>query len=143
MISHLERLNINPQQAWMEALKEYREIEPGLWHMPEGYRQRVAPEYLTKVYSAPRSGKEYAQQFLRERQLEGCGAAKGMVDALACVDRLLLEDRTPDLGEPGQPGVPGAEGLCDRDGLRDGAVGERLESALRARRSGPPRWTGT
>ena len=27
----------------------------------------------------------------------GCGAAKGTVDALACVDRLLLEDRAPDL----------------------------------------------
>ena len=28
MISHLERVNTNPQQMWMDALKEYKEIDP-------------------------------------------------------------------------------------------------------------------
>ena len=97
MISHLERVNTNPQQMWMDALKEYKEIEGVLWQMPEGYKARLAPEYLTKVYSSPRPAKVHGELFLKEHGIEQCSAAKGMVDALACIDRLLIEDRAPGL----------------------------------------------
>ena len=97
MISHLERVNTTPQQMWMDALKEWQEIESSSWAMPEGYKARLAPEYLTKVYSAPRPARVHAELFLKEHGCEQCSTAKGMVDALACVDRLLIEDRTPGL----------------------------------------------
>ena len=82
MLAQLERANQNPQQAWLESLKEYKEVEPTQWAMPDGYKQRVAPEYLTKVYSAPRTGREYAEKWLKDRGLETCQSAKGMLDAL-------------------------------------------------------------
>ena len=69
MISHLERVNTNPQQMWMDALKEWQEVEPSSWAMPEGYKARLAPEYLTKVYSAPRPARVHAELFLNEH---GC-----------------------------------------------------------------------
>lgn len=98
MIQELERVNRNPQDMWLNALKSYREVPPGQWHMPSGFKARVAPKYFSKVYSVPgRTGAMYAQRFLEEHGLAGCTFTKAMSDALTCADRLLLEDRAPDL----------------------------------------------
>ena len=98
LISELQRLNQNPQAVWMMVLQEYREIPENMWTMPPGYKARVAPQFLTKVYSVPgRTGVEFAEKFLLEHSLGTCTVAKAMVDAMACIDRLLLEDRPPGL----------------------------------------------
>ena len=56
------------------------------------------PQYVSKVYSVPgRTAAEYGERFLEEHGLKGCTLARGLVDALSCVDRLLLEDGAPNL----------------------------------------------
>ena len=92
MIRYLERVNMNPQQTWLDVLKEYAEVDGEAWPLPVGFRERVAPEYLSNVFSAPRTGVQHAEKFLEEHGLVACTFARRMVDALACVDR-LIEDR--------------------------------------------------
>ena len=66
--------------------------------MPVGFKQRLAPEFLSKVYSVPgRTGVDYATIFLQEHGADTCNLAKGMVDAMSCIDNMLFIDRTPDL----------------------------------------------
>ena len=93
----LERINHNPQQAWMEALKEYKDVPAEEWPMPAGFRTRLAPEFFSRVYSAPRSAVEYGQKWAEEHGCSHCSWIKGYIDALACVDRLLLGDKPPNL----------------------------------------------
>ena len=98
IIHEFERRNRNPQAVWLEQLKQYVEIPAHQWPMPEGYRSRVAPQYFSKVYSVPgRTATEYGERFLEEHGLKGCTLARGLVDALSCADRLLLEDGAPNL----------------------------------------------
>ena len=66
--------------------------------MPVGYRQRVAPEYFSKAYSVQgRTGLEYATDYLENHGASGCKIAKAMIDALSCVDHLVLTDEQIDL----------------------------------------------
>ncbi len=98
LITELQRMNQNPQAVWLLVLQEYREVPLEQWPMPVGYTTRVAPQYLTKVYSVPgRTGLEYGEKFLADHGLNHCTVARTMVDALGCVDRLMLEDRPKDL----------------------------------------------
>ena len=93
MIAHLERVNRNPQQEWVVALRDYKDIPPERWPMPIGFRQRVAPEYFSKIYSVQgRTGGDYGREFLLTHGASTCNIAQGMVDALDCVDHLLLTD---------------------------------------------------
>ena len=95
IIQQLQKLNYNPQQVWLEALREYQEIALDRWPLPVGYRSRVAPEYFSKVYGAPRTAVEYGQKWVEDHHLSGCSWSRGYLDALACADRLLLNDRSP------------------------------------------------
>jgi hypothetical protein len=98
MIRHLSRLNANPQQKWLAALKNYRDIPAAQWPLPDGFRQRVAPEYLSKVYQSPTgTGVDYAEAFLESHGCKACSFAKTMVDAFCCIDRLLLEDEDDEI----------------------------------------------
>ena len=94
MKSHMGRPSVFTQQAWTEAPKEHRDIEPEKWHTPEKWH---APRYLTKAHGAPRSGRKRAGKFPRDRSLGSCCAAEGVVDAPTRVDRLLPEHLAPDL----------------------------------------------
>ena len=97
IILQLERLNHNPQQAWLDALKEFCEVPPEEWPMPVGFKSRIAPEYFFRVYSSPKPGIEHGQKWAEEHGCIGCSWIKGYMDALACVDRLLLGDKPPNL----------------------------------------------
>ena len=62
-----QRLNPNPREAWPDAFKECQEVPMENGPMPAGFRIRLAAEYFSRVYWAPRSGLEYGQKWA-----EGC-----------------------------------------------------------------------
>eukprot|EP00969_Alexandrium_andersonii_P293484 12972673-Alexandrium_andersonii.AAC.1 len=81
--------------------------------MPDGFKARVAPQYFSKVFSvAGRTAAAYGELFLEDHGLKNCTMAKPMVDALACADRLIIEDRPDDHARGA-----GAQGLRHRAGL--------------------------
>ena len=105
--------------------------------MPDGYRTRVAPEYLTKVYSHPtRTGKQYAEDYLAAHGLKDCTAAQRMVDALTLIDQMFLVDR-----------IKGAINLVSLEKLARIALGYGLgfqkcseESHWRKPKNAPKTW---
>ena len=46
MIKYLEELNLNPQQIWVLYLKEYVDTPESEWPIPDGYKSRIAPEFI-------------------------------------------------------------------------------------------------
>ncbi|CAK0805132.1 unnamed protein product, partial [Prorocentrum cordatum] len=84
-----------PQQVFMEQLDECKEIEPEEWNsrMPEGYRQRISAEVLSEIYSSGKTAEAWARDFIRDRGLSDCHAAREMIAAFAAVDTMLMTDR--------------------------------------------------
>jgi len=62
-------------------------------NFPGPYRARVAPGYLTHVFQHNKKGREYALDFLRDRELTNCREAyQGLVGPLTAIDKLLFSD---------------------------------------------------
>ena len=90
VIAELERLSQSPHQAFLAQLRKYREVRP--WPMPEGYQQRLAPNYLAQVYKSGQTGVEYARKWLRDHGLSGCAPAQEMLSIMEAVDDSIFSD---------------------------------------------------
>ena len=55
----------------------------------------MVPVWLGQVYSTGKTGKAYAKEYIRERQLSKCDEARELIAVLAAIDALLLEDAQP------------------------------------------------
>ena len=56
----------------------------------------MAPDFLADVYSGGRRGKDWAREWLRERQLLECPAARELIAVFTALDALLFDDATED-----------------------------------------------
>ena len=99
VLSKLRRQSERPQETYLRLLETYREVDKDYWaaHFPVGYRERVAPAWLGQVYSTGKTGKQFAKDFVRDRQLGKCNEARELISVLAAIDALLLEDSQPDV----------------------------------------------
>ena len=97
LIGRLQRKATSPLEIFREHLSQYKEVPPAEWgaHFPLGYRERVAPEFLSDVYSQNKKGEEWAKDFLRDRELLDCFAARELMAALSALDAILLVERCP------------------------------------------------
>ena len=98
VITKLRRQAERPQETYLRVLEGYREVDKDYWaaRFPVGYRERVAPAWLGQVYSTGKTGKQFAKDFIRDRQLGKCNEAREFISVLAAIDALLLEDSQPD-----------------------------------------------
>ena len=92
MIAELERLSQSPHPAFLAQLRKYREVRP--WPMPEGYQQRLAPNYLAQVYKSGQTGVEYARKWLRDHGLSGCAPAQEMLSIMEAFDDSIMSGLT-------------------------------------------------
>ena len=97
-VRRLELQARQPQAVFLEALRGFREADAERWNQsfPFGFRARVAPEFLADVYSSGRKGKDWAREWLRERQLLDCLPARELMAVMTALDTLLFEDATAD-----------------------------------------------
>jgi hypothetical protein len=88
-----------PQTYLMEQLENFQDVDKEFWnrHFPENYRQRMCAEGLAEVYSQGKTGEQYGRDFLRERSLLECHAAREIIAGLSAIDTQLMVDRTPGL----------------------------------------------
>ena len=56
----------------------------------------MGPDFLADVYSSGRRGKDWAKEWLRERQLLECQSARKLISIMAALDTLLFEDSNPE-----------------------------------------------
>ena len=62
-------------------------------NFPGPYKARVAPGYLTHVFQHNKKAREYALDFLRDRELTDCkDAYQGLVGPLTAIDKLLFSE---------------------------------------------------
>ena len=50
---------------------------------------------LGEIYSGGKTGKAFAKDFVRERQLSECGEARELISIMAAIDSMILEDCSP------------------------------------------------
>ena len=88
-----------PQQIYLEQLNQYEDIDQEFWcrQFPENYRERMAAEGFAEIYSHGMSGEQYGRQFLRERELLDCHAAREIVAGLAAFDSMMMIDQAQGL----------------------------------------------
>ena len=96
-MKRLEDQAKTPQQVFVEALREYREVDESEWgrSFPPGYRTRIAPEFLAEVFASGKKGRAWAREFLRERQLTDYPPAKELLVAMSSLDTIFLVDKMP------------------------------------------------
>ncbi|CAK0885631.1 unnamed protein product [Prorocentrum cordatum] len=84
-----------PQQVFLEQLEDFKECPASEWatKMPEGYRERIAPDVLSEVYSTGKTAEAWARDFIRDRGLTDCNTAREMIATFAAVDTMLMTDR--------------------------------------------------
>eukprot|EP00959_Pyramimonas_sp_CCMP1952_P287270 6007673-Pyramimonas_sp.AAC.1 len=84
-----------PQQVFLEQLEDFKEYPASEWatKMPEGYRERIAPDVLSEVYSTGKTAEAWARDYIRDRGLADCNTAREMIATFAAVDTMLMTDR--------------------------------------------------
>ncbi|CAK0869509.1 unnamed protein product, partial [Prorocentrum cordatum] len=84
-----------PQQVFLEQLEDFKEYPASEWatRMPEGYRERIAPDVLSEVYSTGKTAEAWARDYIRDRGLADCNTAREMIATFAAVDTMLMTDR--------------------------------------------------
>ena len=85
----------NVNEAYVQELKNYKDIPLSEWPLPVGYQQRLAPAYLAEVYRSGNTGENYAKEFRRQHGLNDCLAAQEIDSILGNFDRMLLVDNEP------------------------------------------------
>lgn len=96
VIRRLQRKAQLPNEVFAEALKEYEKIDEEMWaeHFPPGFRERVAPTWLGEMYSTQKTGKDWAKEWIKRRQLGDCNEARELISTLAALDHIFLHDRS-------------------------------------------------
>ena len=97
LIKRLQLQAQTSQEIYVEALKEFDEVDPESWaaHFPPGYRERVAPIFLGELYSLGKNLKVWAKEWLKEKQLGDCPEARDILGACSALDTLFLTDKVP------------------------------------------------
>jgi hypothetical protein len=99
MIRRLEDKAMLPQAIFLDQVRQVENVDPEVWNraFPENYRERMAGEGLCEIYSTGMTAEQWGRQFLRERELLDCFAAREIVAGLSAVDTMVIIDRTPGL----------------------------------------------
>ena len=85
-ISFLERRALNPREALLAALKNYKEVDaPAFGDL----KARVAPHVLARLYRSGRTAKLEMSEWRRSKQLERCQAAGETIMLAMVLDRML------------------------------------------------------
>ena len=97
MMERLERKASAPLDVFKKQLAQYKAVPPEIWnsYFPAGYRERVAPEFLSEVYSQNKRAEDWAKDFLRDRELLDCFAARELMASLSALDAIFLLERQP------------------------------------------------
>ena len=97
LIRRVERKAELPQAGFLSCLKEYANVVDETWAeaFPQGYRTRVAPEFLAEVYSHGSTGERWARRFVEERGAVRSPACKELISVMMAVDAMVLVDREP------------------------------------------------
>ena len=94
-VERLRRNAMPPQQVYIEALTHYRAEDREEWceHFPPGYRERIAPTWLGEIYGTGRTGRDWAKNWLRERDLGDCAEARELLPTMCAIDNIFLHDK--------------------------------------------------
>ena len=97
VIDKLRRTAARPNEKYIACLQGYAEVDATEWGaaFPIGYRERVAPSWLGEIYSGGKTGKAFAKDFVRDRQLSDSSEARELISVMAAIDAMVLEDCTP------------------------------------------------
>jgi hypothetical protein len=97
IIKKLTREPRTPQEIFVAALKEFREVDKEVWatHFPPGFRERVSPQVLGEIY-ANGTAKEWAKEWIKSKELSECDEARQVIPTCSALDSILLIDQVRD-----------------------------------------------
>ena len=98
-IRRLEQQSQTPQQRFVPHLRNVRPLDEDAWNreFPIGYRTRIAPSFLTDVFSSGKKGKDWAKDFIRDHCMSEYPPAKDLVATMAALDTMIFADESPDV----------------------------------------------
>ena len=85
-IEDLERKALNPREALLKALKNYRDVPA---YDSSDLKARVAPHILARLYRGGRTAKQEMTEWRRSKQLERCQSAGETIILAMVLDRML------------------------------------------------------
>lgn len=88
---YVARETVDNCVAMMEHLKRYQELPQ--WNLA-GTKERIAPWYFGRGYKSGRSATAEVRQFISERELDNCHAAKEMLLLAMILDRIIRDPST-------------------------------------------------
>ena len=94
-LARLEKATRSPAQIFKEEMKKLEDWDEEFTRVtfPGAYKARVAPEFLTDVYRSNKKGREFALDWLRDRELLNCKEAyNGLIQPLSTIDTLLFSE---------------------------------------------------
>ena len=97
LLQRCEKAGRSTADQWTQVLRSFRKIPPDEWGMPIDFKERLAPEVLSRIYVGNVRFAEEARRFLQEHGLEECLYARSLRDAAEAIDAAVLDDSIPDL----------------------------------------------
>ena len=97
LIKRLQKQAQTAQEIYVLSLDDYREVDAETWatHFPVGYRERIAPVLLEELYATGKNLKNWAKDWLKDKQLGDCQEARDIIGACSALDALFLTDKVP------------------------------------------------
>jgi len=97
LVRKLQKQAKPPQETFVEALEDIQDEDKEFWaaNFPPGYRERIAPQFLGEIYSKQKTAKQWAKDWVKDRQLGEHPEAREIIPACAAVDAIFLTDRMP------------------------------------------------
>ena len=95
LIKKLQKEVKTPQEIFVEALKDYEEVDADVWatNFPVGYRERTAAHTLGEIYSKGDTAKKWGKEWLKEKELGDCQEAREILQVLWALDCIFLVDQ--------------------------------------------------
>jgi len=95
LIIRLEKKAVLPVDLLKKQVQMYQAVNEDEWngHFPVGYRETVAAEFLSEIYSSNSRGEDWGRDFLMKRQLMQCFPARELMASLSALDSIILSDR--------------------------------------------------
>ena len=95
LIADLERQAEDPMGLLVAELRRYEKVPQAIWaqHMPVGFRERIAKNYISRVFRGGRKCTEYMKELGRALGIEESVYFKDMMRLATMLDELLLVDR--------------------------------------------------
>ena len=105
LIKKLQKDIQTPQEIFVEALKDWKDVDPEVWatHFPPGYRERTSAHTMGEIYAGGTTAKVWGKNFLKSKNIGDSAEAREILPPLCALDAIFLTDKVP--GAINQVGV--------------------------------------